>query len=901
VLHLDSVGRAAERPPLERLWQRPLVRGLVVVALGAALEAGVSLAFRSPGLDDVGLATALGILIAVLAGAAGGVWVGLIVAAAGWTLHFIFVAEESLAPLAAVPAWLGAAAAAGLLSSGLRRRAADHRFAGDQLTALQEATQDAVVGVDEEGRIAAWNDAAEAIYGYPAEQIIGRHFADLAADEDADGGMRRILDAIGSAESVTEPSVSQRRSDGDTATVRLTATPVATETGENGWSLVVARDVTQTAQAREQVNELEARYKSLVRQLPGATYVHPVGERDTFLYMSPQVRTMLGYTSEDWLTEPGLFLRVVHEDDRERVHDELARVMESATPFRSEYRMLARDGGMVWVRDEAVTVRTGDGRPVYVQGYLVDIRAEKEARTEAERLRAAKRAAAAESAERQLKLDLLSKASLALGISFDRETVLRRAAELAVEALADWCIVDLVDEHGNGVRAAVARGDVDPMATAPQPETEHEALEVARSGEPVLSDTRVCVPMVARGRRLGAMTFVAAESGRSYGPDDLAFAEHLARTAALAVDNARLHQQVQESADAAHVLTYVADGVFLVDRAGVIRLWNPTAEAILGLDAAEVLGHEAVDVIPGWQTLAEHIPVGVAPEPVRPETLPVETGQAERWISISGVEFFGGIVYAFRDLTEARRLEELKAEFVATASHELRTPLAAVYGAAQTLRRHDFALDEAGRERFVSLIVDESERLGRIVNDILLANQLDVGGLDLRSEPFDPGELVERVVEAARAHAPSVIDLEAASEPSIPTVASDRDRVRQVLVNLVENAIKYSPNGGRVEVGAAPAGKMIRFFVRDEGIGIPADERKRVFEKFYRLDPDMTGGIGGTGLGLYICNELVQRMGGRIWVESEGEVGSTFLFEIPSSDPLAARPLVHEAFETSEG
>jgi signal transduction histidine kinase len=125
--------------------------------------------------------------------------------------------------------------------------------------------------------------------------------------------------------------------------------------------------------------------------------------------------------------------------------------------------------------------------------------------------------------------------------------------------------------------------------------------------------------------------------------------------------------------------------------------------------------------------------------------------------------------------------------------------------------------------------------------------------------------------------------------------------VRQVLVNLVENAIKYSPNGGRVEVGAAPAGKMIRFFVRDEGIGIPADERKRVFEKFYRLDPDMTGGIGGTGLGLYICNELVQRMGGRIWVESEGEVGSTFLFEIPSSDPLAARPLVHEAFETSEG
>ena len=744
--------------------------------------------------------------------------------------------------------------------------------------------------------------AIQALTGITQDMVdCAPRFADLAADEDADGGMRRILDAIGRAERVTEPSVSQRRSDGETATVRLTATPVATETGEDGWSLVVARDVTQAALARDQVDELEARYRSLVQQLPGATYVHPVGERDSFLYMSPQVGAMLGYASQDWLTEPGLFLRLVHEDDRERVNDELMRAMESATPLRSEYRMLARGGGMIWVRDEAVTVRTGDGRPLYVQGHLIDIRAEKEARAEGERLQAAKRAAAAESAERQLQLDLLSKASLALGTSFDRETALRRAAELAVEAIADWCVIDLVDEHGNPVRVAVARGDVDPVAAAPESEPEADVLEVVRSGEPALSDTRMCVPMIARGRRLGAMTFVATESGRSYGPDDLAFAEHLARTAAFAVDNARLHQQVQESADAAHVLTYVADGVFLVDRAGVIRLWNPTAEAILGLDAEVVLGHEAVDVIPGWQTLAERIPVGVAPEPVRPETLPVETGQAERWISVSGVEFFGGTVYAFRDLTEVRRLEEMKAEFVATASHELRTPLAAVYGAAQTLRRHDFALDEAGRERFVSLIVDESERLGRIVNDILLANQLDVGGLDLRSEPFDPGELVERVVEAARAHAPSVIALEAASEPSTPTVASDRDRVRQVLINLVENAIKYSPNGGRVEVGAAPAGKMIRFFVRDEGLGIPADERKRVFEKFYRLDPDMTGGIGGTGLGLYICNELVQRMGGRIWVESEEEVGSTFLFEIPSSDPLAARPLVHEAFETPNG
>jgi signal transduction histidine kinase len=252
------------------------------------------------------------------------------------------------------------------------------------------------------------------------------------------------------------------------------------------------------------------------------------------------------------------------------------------------------------------------------------------------------------------------------------------------------------------------------------------------------------------------------------------------------------------------------------------------------------------------------------------------------------VEFFGGTVYAFRDLTESRRLDQLKAEFVATASHELRTPLAAVYGAAQTLRRHDFALDEAGRERFLSLIVDESERLGRIVNDILLANQLDVGALEVRSEVFDPGELVDRVVEAARTHVPSTIALQAAPRPSLPPVASDRDRVRQVLTNLLENAIKYSPDGGTIEIGVETMDTKVRFHVKDAGLGIPPEEQGLIFEKFYRLDPQMTRGVGGTGLGLYICNELVSRMGGRIWVEANADKGSAFFFDLPAEEPASA-------------
>jgi PAS domain S-box-containing protein len=889
------VGRAADRPPLTRFRRAPLIRALAAAALGAALEASVSLLFGPSALHDSGPA-ALGVLIAVLAGVVGGPWVGLVVAGTGWGLQFILATDKSLLDLAALPVWLAAAVVAGWLGSRLRARSAERDSVDLQLSALRETTQDGVIGIDADGNIVGWSSGAEAIFGYPGEEAIGRSFSDLVGGDDDGVAAERLLEALARGERVTEPSVSHRRKDGASARVWLTGTPVGGETSADVSAVVVASDVTRAVDAQHQVDELEARYRSLAQQLPGATYVHALGDRASVLYVSPQVGTMLGYRAQDWLLEPGLFSRLVHEEDRERVEASLARATDSTTPLRSEYRMSARDGSTVWIRDEATTVRARDGEPLYVQGYLTDITAEKEARDERERLRAAERAASAQAVERQRKLDLLSKASVALMASFDREVTPRRLAELAVDGLADWCIVDLLDDQGNPVREAVARGDVDPLVGAPEPEPEPGVLEVVRTGESSLADKRVCVPMIARGRTLGAITLLATRAGRTYGPDDLDLAEHLARLAALAVDNARLHQQTQEAADAAHVLTYVADGVFLVDRSGVIRLWNPTVEAITGLEARTVVGELAADVIPEWQTLVERIPVGGA-EPVRPETVPIETEYGERWISVSGVEFFGGIVYALRDLTDARRLEELKAEFVATASHELRTPLAAVYGAAQTLRRHDFALDEAGRERFVSLIVDESERLGRIVNDILLANQLDVGGLQFRSEVFDPGELVERVVEAARAHAPATISLETAAGPSLPAVASDRDRVRQVLTNLVENAIKYSPEGGRVEVGASSEGEMLRFYVRDEGLGIPADEQTRIFDKFYRLDPQMTGGIGGTGLGLYICNELVQRMGGRIWVESNGEIGSTFVFEIPATETPAARSLVHEVLD----
>jgi len=881
VSRMEALKRAAASPSAQ-------TRRVAAIAIGVILEAAVYVPSDWPDRRP-GIAVAAAILIAALAGALGGIWSGLAVAAAGWGFHYFFVTEDTLPPLIGLPAWLAVGALAGWLSTTWRQTARARAHLDLELAALRESSSEAILTVDSEGTIVSWSRGAEDIYGYGADEAVGGPLAILGGED----VVAPALVAVHAAERLEVPTAVHRRKGGEEIAVSLTVAPLGGPNDEAPGALVITADVGEPHRIDARRREIEAKYRALTEHLPVVTYVHPLGERGKCLYVSPQVSPLLGYSAEEWLAQPDLFFQLVHPEDRERVTDEIAETSASTTPLRSEYRMLSRDGRVVWVHDEAVTVRDDDGRPLYVQGFLVDVGERKHAGEERERLLAAQRSAAAEASDRQRKLDVLARASEILGSSRHFEATLRRVAELAVRDLADWCLVDLLDEEGNPTRVAAAHsGPGKPPGPEPGPEPEVDALDVARRGRPELSESRMCVPLRARGRALGALTLLTRSDGRSYGADDLAAAQDLAGMAALAVDNARLTREVEEAADAARVLTYVADGVTLIDRTGTIRLWNPAAEAITGLPADSVLGRPAAEAIGGWKALAERIPIGAATEQVQPETFPLETGLGERWISISGVDFFGGTVYAFRDLTDARRLEELKADFVATASHELRTPLAAVYGAAQTLRRHDFALDEAGRDRFVSLIVDESERLNRIVNEILLANQLDAGRLDLMEEPFDPGDLVERVVDAAREHRPPGIRLSIQVSDEVPAVAADRDRVRQVLVNLVENAIKYSPDGGLVEVGVEETEGTVCFHVKDEGLGIPADEQARIFEKFYRLDPEMTRGIGGTGLGLYICSELLERMDGRIWVESKAGAGSTFSFQLPAADQVAAaRPL----------
>jgi PAS domain S-box-containing protein len=642
------------------------------------------------------------------------------------------------------------------------------------------------------------------------------------------------------------------------------------------------------------------RYRQLADAMPQIVWTSDSAGRATYYN-----RRWFEYTGlpENEVDETA-WARVTHPDDLPTSISRREQTLADGSVFEIEYRFRATDGTYRWHLGRAVPIRDESGAIDFWIGTATDIDDRKHI----------------EEAQRFL-LD----AGAELSLSLDWRAGLEAVAKLAVPRIADWCAVHLLDEAGTISTLTIEHADPAKLVFAnelqerypPDPINERGAAEVIRSGTPQLvpeipadafsnaatDETHeqllrqlglrsfLCVPIAARGRTLGAITLVTAESGRRYGDLDLRTAEELALRVAAVIENATLYEEVDKRARAARALETIADGVVLLDRDERILLWNNAAEEMTGLRKADVLGRPAREALPGY---AEH--VSVVDVDGRPQTVPLEINGRELWLSFSAVRFDEGTVYAFRDLTEDRALEQMRSDFVATVSHELRTPLAAIYGAAVTLRRTDLDLAAEVRDRLLEVVADESDRLAQIVNDVLLASHLDSGLLQLRIETVDAARVTETVIDAARTHLPGGVTLTFAAPKRLPPVAADEQQLRQVLVNLVENAVKYSPDGGPVEVKVSRGERGVRWAVSDEGLGIPASERRRVFEKFYRLDPNMTRGIGGTGLGLYICRELVRRLDGRIWVEGndrngEESKGSTFFIEIPIADrPAREKP-----------
>jgi PAS domain S-box-containing protein len=344
--------------------------------------------------------------------------------------------------------------------------------------------------------------------------------------------------------------------------------------------------------------------------------------------------------------------------------------------------------------------------------------------------------------------------------------------------------------------------------------------------------------------------------------------------------------EAEARAAAATALQHVTEGVVLVDEDGRIRLLNPAAEAIFGVVEDEVRGLPLATVSADWPSIAGRIPVvgGVDP-PSAAIVVPLELAGTTRWLAVTGKLAPVGTVYTLRDVTEQRELDEFRDDIITVVSHELRTPLAGVYGAAQTLVSLGDRIGDGERRQLVGVIGEQSGRLVRIVEEILLTQRLDANDVTPARRVFDVGSAVERVVAstqiwraARKVVVATVADVEAEGDPVL---------FEQVLVNLVDNAVRYSPAATDVQVTVSRFRAHVRVTVADSGPGIAPSDRERIFEKFFRVDPEQATGTSGTGLGLYIARELAQRMHGSVGL-LQADAGATFYVDVPAASAGSA-------------
>jgi len=393
------------------------------------------------------------------------------------------------------------------------------------------------------------------------------------------------------------------------------------------------------------------------------------------------------------------------------------------------------------------------------------------------------------------------------------------------------------------------------------------------------------------GRRLGEIQVALRASG-SAAPNASAprevdpFAEIAAavRTLGQQLDQ-RLSDVVREKERLQAVLGGMVEGVLVVDREGRISLANRELRALFALHG-DVEGRQVLEVI---RSAAVHEALEEARrsgEPVRRE-ISFEAPQRRVFeIRAACVPAVGqnGALAVFHDVTEMRRLETVRRDFVANASHELRTPLTAIRGFAETLVGS--AVPEEARQKYLRIILDHSERIESLVDDLLDLSRLERDTVALELEALDLEPVVRGVMEnlsqvfAERKLAARCGRLD------VPPVLADQRALEQILYNLLDNAAKYTEPGGRIEVAAEVRGAFVRLSVSDTGIGIPEADRARIFERFYRVDKARSRELGGTGLGLAIVRHLVEHLGGEISVESEPAKGSTFSVSLKRHEPV---------------
>ena len=530
----------------------------------------------------------------------------------------------------------------------------------------------------------------------------------------------------------------------------------------------------------------------------------------------------------------------------------------------------------------------------------------------------------------------LAEVSKVLASTLDYQETIANVAHLVVPQLADWFAVDVVDAEGcftlleivhkdpeqvQWARALRERYPIDPNAStgAPQvvrtgqaelyPEITDEILKASSRDDEELALARqtgyssaMIVPLIARGKTIGVISFVTTESGKRYNERDLALAEEVGRRAGVALDNARLYREVQQSRDQlAIILQGVADGIIVYAPDSHLLYANEMAAQMTGYASVqEMLATPPLGITNRYKLSDEqgqpflhsqltHRRV-LAGEPEAQAIIGyarTEAQQPERWSLVKSrpVQDEHGeitmIVTITHDITERMLAERRKDEFISMASHELKTPVTSLKGFTYVLQRRLAKQGDTQGLHYLARMDAQLDKLTTLISDLLDISRMQSGKLDLRSELFHLDTLIDETVENVQATtATHRLLIEGRTDTQ---VFGDKERLGQVYINLLTNAIKYSPHADKVIVHLSRLENPARAIVsiQDFGIGIEKTHHEKIFERFYQVTDPEEKTYPGLGIGLYICHEIVTRHYGQMWVDSSKGQGATFSVALP--------------------
>ncbi|MBM4466256.1 MAG: PAS domain S-box protein [Chloroflexi bacterium] len=412
----------------------------------------------------------------------------------------------------------------------------------------------------------------------------------------------------------------------------------------------------------------------------------------------------------------------------------------------------------------------------------------------------------------------------------------------------------------------------------------------------------VALPLTMEDNLIGVIYIFRSQGGVPFSANDHQVLASFADQAAIAVHNARLYQQLMhEKRRLDAIIQNSADGVMILDPQRHIQVFNRALEEMTGWAAGEALGQPCSRVLALQDRQGEDICDATCPlfqtEPGEHLYAEGDVQRPDGSVVTVGITYsplydkeshLVSIIANVRDITRFRETEEMKSTFVSVISHELKSPVSIIKGYADTLRREDAQWDEDTLRQGLAVIAEESDRLNKLIDNLLDASRLQASAFKLELSYLQVDKLAEKVMDEFRTQSSEhMFTLDFPPDPSpgsghrFPAVRGDIERLRQVLTNLLSNAIKYSPRGGLIRTGGWADDDWVYVYVADEGIGIPRSEQERIFERFYRAESPLTRRTEGAGLGLYLCKEVVEAHGGKIWVQSEPGKGARFIFKLP--------------------